>query len=57
MQPIEELGEEIQAARAVLGSAARVVVLTGAGISTDSGIAGLGPRLVGYACWLPPRNT
>ncbi|MCY4037379.1 MAG: Sir2 family NAD-dependent protein deacetylase [bacterium] len=38
MRPIEELTEEIRAARAVLGAARRVVVLTGAGISTDSGI-------------------
>ena len=38
MRPIEELGEEIEAARAVLANAEEVVVLTGAGISTDSGI-------------------
>ena len=38
MRPIEELGEEIEAARAVLANAEKVVALTGAGISTDSGI-------------------
>jgi NAD-dependent deacetylase len=38
MRPIEELSGEITAARAVLRDAQRVVVLTGAGISTDSGI-------------------
>ena len=38
MRPIEELGSEVEAARAVLGNAKKVVVLTGAGISTDSGI-------------------
>ncbi|WP_419846509.1 SIR2 family NAD-dependent protein deacylase [Candidatus Poriferisocius sp.] len=38
MRPIEELDGEIAAARAVLRDAQRVVVLTGAGISTDSGI-------------------
>ena len=38
MRPIEELSEEIEAVRAVLANAERVVVLTGAGISTDSGI-------------------
>ncbi len=38
MRPIEELDGEIAAAGAVLRDAQRVVVLTGAGISTDSGI-------------------
>ncbi len=38
MRPVEELGDEIAAARAVLRAARQVVVLTGAGISTDSGI-------------------
>lgn len=38
MRPVEELGPEIDSARAVLREAQRVVVLTGAGISTDSGI-------------------
>ena len=38
MRPIEDLDGEIAAARVVLGDARKVVVLTGAGISTDSGI-------------------
>ena len=38
MRPVGDLGQEIEAARAVLDSARHVVVLTGAGISTDSGI-------------------
>ncbi len=38
MRPVEELGNEVEAARAVLKGAEQVVVLTGAGISTDSGI-------------------
>lgn len=40
MRPIHELTTEIDAARAVLGPAERIVVLTGAGISTDSGAMG-----------------
>ena len=38
MRPVEELKNEVEAARAVLKGAEQVVVLTGAGISTDSGI-------------------
>ena len=38
MRPIEELDSEVTTARAALRDAQRVVVLTGAGISTDSGI-------------------
>ncbi|MCY3636237.1 MAG: Sir2 family NAD-dependent protein deacetylase [bacterium] len=38
MRPIDDLTAEIQAAREVLRHAGQVVVLTGAGISTDSGI-------------------
>ncbi len=38
MLPIDEVQDEIGAARAVIRAAHRVVVLTGAGISTDSGI-------------------
>ena len=35
MRPIEELDSEVTTARAALRDAQRVVVLTGAGISTD----------------------
>ncbi|WP_420638551.1 SIR2 family NAD-dependent protein deacylase [Candidatus Poriferisocius sp.] len=38
MQPISELGDELHRARTLVQEAERVVVLTGAGISTDSGI-------------------
>lgn len=39
MQPVEALAEEIEEAGGLLAAAGDVVVLTGAGISTDSGIA------------------
>ncbi|MDE0115651.1 MAG: hypothetical protein OXT07_03400 [bacterium] len=57
MRPVENLTAEVETARAVLRDARQVVVLTGAGISTDSGIPDFrGPRLVGYACWLALRD-
>lgn len=57
MRPIHELTTEIDAARAVLGPAERIVVLTGAGISTDSGKSVLGPWMARYAYCLTLRST